>query len=77
MVKEQKERQEIFNLTKREMEVLQWLKHGKTSSDIVQILDIKERTVNFHVNNVIKKLKASNRTNAVVIACSKGIIKID
>ncbi len=52
-------------LSPRETEVLGWLKLGKTSWDISQILGIKERTVNYHVNNIIQKLNAANRLQAV------------
>ena len=44
-------------VTKREMECLLWLHHGKTFEDIAQILQITERTVRAHVNSVKEKLK--------------------
>ena len=62
-------------LTKREREVLNWLQQGKSSWDISAILKISERTVNFHINNILEKLDASNRTHAVAIAFSYGLIK--
>jgi len=43
-------------LTSREIEVLRWTADGKTSGDVGQIMNISERTVNFHVNNAIEKL---------------------
>jgi DNA-binding CsgD family transcriptional regulator len=52
-------------LSPRELEVLYWLKHGKTSWDIAKILDISERTVNYHVNNILQKLDVTNRLQAV------------
>lgn len=61
-------------LTSREMEALNWLKLGKTSWEISRILEISERTVNFHINNIIDKLNVSNRTHAVALAGSLGII---
>ena len=57
-----------YPLTKRELEVLKWLKQGKSSWDISMILGRSERTVNFHVGNIVKKLDAMNRTHAVAIA---------
>jgi LuxR family transcriptional regulator, quorum-sensing system regulator SolR len=61
-------------LTLREREVLCWTSEGKTSYEIGQILNISERTVNFHVNNVLLKLAATNKTQAVVKAIAMGLI---
>ena len=63
-------------LSKREIEVLSWIKEGKTSWEIARILLISERTVNFHVRNVIKKLDAKNRTHALAIAVAERLIDI-
>jgi DNA-binding CsgD family transcriptional regulator len=61
-------------LTKREREIMQWLKQGKSTWEISQILCISERTVKFHINNVITKLDAVNRTHAVAIAIEKKLV---
>jgi DNA-binding CsgD family transcriptional regulator len=61
----------------REKEVLNWLKQGKSSWDISIILSISERTVNFHVSNIMKKLGASNRPHAVAVAAHLGLVDID
>ncbi|MBI1821823.1 MAG: autoinducer binding domain-containing protein [Nitrospirae bacterium] len=58
----------------REREVLNWMKKGKTSGDISQILKITERTVNFHVHNILFKLRATSRSHAVAIALREKII---
>jgi DNA-binding CsgD family transcriptional regulator len=63
-------------LSKREKEVLNWLNHGKSSWDISVILGISERTVNFHVYNIIQKLGTANRTQAVAVATRLGLIDI-
>jgi LuxR family transcriptional regulator len=55
-------------LTSREIEVLRWTADGKTSGDVGQIMNISERTVNFHVNNAIEKLGTANKTAAVIKA---------
>ncbi len=52
-------------LSPREKEVLGWLKRGKTSWDIARILNISERTVNYHVNNILQKLGVCSRLQAV------------
>ncbi len=61
-------------LTAREREVLCWTAEGKTACEIGQILGIAERTVTFHVNNVLVKLGATNKVQAVVKAVSAGLI---
>lgn len=61
-------------VSQREKQVLQWLKQGKSSWDISVILGISERTVYFHVSNIMKKLEASNRPQAVAIAAQLGLI---
>jgi DNA-binding CsgD family transcriptional regulator len=59
-----------FSLSPREREVLKWLRVGKTSWDISVILRISERTVNYHVGNIMKKLDVTNRLQAA----SKSVI---
>ncbi|HEX7648710.1 MAG TPA: autoinducer binding domain-containing protein [Noviherbaspirillum sp.] len=61
-------------LTPREKEVLRWTAEGKTSYEISQILDVSERTVNFHVNNAVAKLETSNKTQAAVKATALGML---
>lgn len=63
------------HLTQREKECLTWTAEGKTAWEISQILDISERTVIFHLTNVITKLNVSNKTQAVARAVSESIIK--
>jgi LuxR family transcriptional regulator, quorum-sensing system regulator SolR len=57
-----------ISLTPREIEVLRWSADGKTSSEVGEILNISERTVNFHVNNSLEKLGATNKTAGVIKA---------
>ncbi|MDD2320727.1 MAG: LuxR C-terminal-related transcriptional regulator [Geobacteraceae bacterium] len=64
-------------LSSREKDVLDWLKQGKSSWDISVILDISERTVNFHVYNIMQKLGATNRPQIVAIAARLGLIGIE
>lgn len=61
----------------REKQVLLWLKEGKSSWDISTILGISERTVNFHVSNIIRKLGAQNRSQAVALALQSRLISWD
>lgn len=61
-------------ITAREKEVLRWTAEGKTASEIAQILVVSERTINFHINNVVTKLGASNKTQAAVKATALGLL---
>ncbi|MBV1774279.1 autoinducer binding domain-containing protein [Burkholderiaceae bacterium DAT-1] len=61
-------------LTDREIDVLRWTAEGKTSAEIANILDIAERTVNFHINSAVAKLGACNRTSAAVRAAMLGLL---
>lgn len=65
------------DITPREREMLNWLRKGKSSGEIAGLLKISERTVNFHINNILQKLKAASRTHAVALAIEKGIINIE
>jgi LuxR family transcriptional regulator, quorum-sensing system regulator SolR len=61
-------------LSDREIDVLRWTADGKTAAEIAEILGVSERTVNFHVNNIVTKLGASNKINAAVRAATLGLI---
>lgn len=61
-------------ISEREREVLEWMKEGKTSWEISKILIISERTVNFHVQNILTKLQASTRGHAIALALQQGLI---
>ena len=60
-------------LTRREMEVLYWIKEGKSTWESAQILEITERTVKYHLKNIFRKLNANNRTQAVSRAIEHGL----
>lgn len=63
-----------YPLTNREMEVLKWLKEGKTRWEIAHILSISHRTVSFHVNNIFKKLDVVNSSQAVAVALENRVL---
>lgn len=67
----------IISVSAREKEVLKWMAHGKGTTDISQVMGIRERTVKFHVGNIKKKLDAGSRAHAVAIAVNIGLIEIE
>jgi DNA-binding NarL/FixJ family response regulator len=63
-----------YRLTDREVEALTWAARGKSSYDIATILGISERTVNFHMDNAMRKLGVATRIQAAVKCAMLGII---
>lgn len=61
-------------ITAREMEILTWIKEGKTNADIAGILDLSPWTVKNHVQTVLRKLGAQTRSHAVARAMSMGLL---
>jgi DNA-binding CsgD family transcriptional regulator len=61
-------------LTRRQRDVLLWIRDGKTNTDIAEIMNLSAKTVEFHVSNILDRLGASNRITAVVIALQRGLI---
>jgi DNA-binding NarL/FixJ family response regulator len=62
-------------LTARESEVLALIAEGQTNREIAAALVISERTAKFHVSSILRKLGASNRTEAVRLAGQKGWLR--
>lgn len=63
-----------YRLTERELEALTWAARGKSSADIAVILKIAERTVNFHMDNAMRKLGVATRIQAAVKCAMLGLI---
>jgi LuxR family maltose regulon positive regulatory protein len=62
-------------LTHREMEVLLWLAQGASNQEIAHNLVISLDTAKRHVSNILSKLEAKNRTQAVARARSLGLLE--
>ena len=63
-----------LKVSQREIECLSWAAGGKSSSEIADILNCSEATVNFHFANIRKKMNVSNRQQAIVRAIRLGLI---
>jgi DNA-binding CsgD family transcriptional regulator len=61
-------------LTRREQQVLELLVDGLTNREIAMRLVVEPDTVKDHVQSIIKKLGATDRTHAAVIAVRGGIV---
>jgi DNA-binding NarL/FixJ family response regulator len=53
-------------LTSRQLDVLALMMHGKNNKTICRTLDLAEPTVKNHVTAILRALKVSNRTEAVI-----------
>jgi two-component system NarL family response regulator len=61
-------------LTARELEVLQAIVNGASNVQISESLTISQETVKTHVKNILHKLQARDRTQAVVIALRASLV---
>lgn len=61
-------------LSDREFEVLQLIAEGCKNLEIARALGINERTVRFHIENLLFKLQVKNRTQAACYAVKSGWI---
>ena len=78
---EQRERMEnetdlVEALTPRELEVLNYMTRGLANKQIAAAFFITEHTVKFHIRAILGKLGAANRTEAVTLALSKGLVNL-
>lgn len=64
-------------LTQRELEILSLLAAEKTNQEIALALYITPGTVRVHVHTILQKLEVSDRSQAVVVALQKRLIKND
>jgi two-component system NarL family response regulator len=63
-------------LTESERAVLEQMAQGRSNSQIAGALTLSESTVKFHVNNILFKLGAANRTEAVLMALKRGLVRL-
>jgi two-component system NarL family response regulator len=70
------ERMNSPELSKRESEVLQLMTAGMSNLEIGEALSITEGTVKSHINNILSKLNVNDRTQAVIAALKRGIVRL-
>jgi DNA-binding NarL/FixJ family response regulator len=63
-------------LTPREMEVISLMATGLTNAQIGERIGRTEETVKVHVKNILQKLDARDRTEAVTVAVRRGFIRL-
>jgi DNA-binding NarL/FixJ family response regulator len=65
---------EDYNLSKREIEILEQLSKGLTYTVIADNLFISPGTVRKHIENIYRKLQVSNKVEALKVAGKSGLI---
>ena len=63
------------DLTRRELEVLKLLAAGGSNRGIAERLNVTEGTVKTHLNNILGKLGVTSRTQAILTALRRGIVR--
>jgi len=63
-------------LSARELEVLALLARGKSNREIGSALGITEAAVKYHVSEILARLEVSDRTQAVVTALRRGLVRL-
>ena len=64
----------LYELSTREKEVLRLTARGSSNKEIAASLYISDTTVKAHMRNILEKLKAKNRAEAVWVAIARGIL---
>ena len=64
------------DLSTREHEILAHLATGMSNKLIARVAGIGVGTVKFHINNILAKLDAVSRTEAVMVASRRGIVQL-
>jgi DNA-binding NarL/FixJ family response regulator len=65
----------IVGLNQRELDILTWSARGLTSHEIAEKLELSKRTVDSYIDSARNKLQAATRTQAVVEAINRKLIK--
>lgn len=60
-------------LSERESQVLQHLVHGESNKTIANHLNITEATIKVHMKSLLRKINATNRTQAAIWALNNGL----
>jgi len=66
----------VSPLSPRETEILSYMARGYLNKQIADTLSISEQTIKNHVTSILRKLDANARTQAVVTAIKRGLIKV-
>jgi DNA-binding NarL/FixJ family response regulator len=68
---------ERSDLTERELEVLQLVARGLSNKEVARAIGRTGETVKIHLRNIFAKLDVADRTEAVTLALTRGLIHLD
>lgn len=68
---------ERSRLTERELEVLQLVARGLSNKQVADVIGRTEETVKIHLKNIYAKMGVADRTEAVTLALSRGLIHLE
>lgn len=68
---------ERSDLTERELEVLQLVARGLSNKEVARAIGRTDETVKIHLKNTFAKLDVADRTEAVTVALTRGLIHLD
>jgi DNA-binding NarL/FixJ family response regulator len=68
---------ERSELTEREVEVLQLVARGLSNKEVARAIGRTDETVKIHLKNMFAKLGVTDRTEAVTVGLSRGLIHLD
>jgi DNA-binding NarL/FixJ family response regulator len=68
---------ERSDLTERELEVLHLVARGLSNKDVARAIGRTDETVKIHLKNTFAKLGVADRTEAVTVALTRGLIHLD
>jgi DNA-binding NarL/FixJ family response regulator len=63
-------------LTSRQREILEHIARGRTNDEIAKRLVVSRRTVERHVEAILDRLGAENRTAAAAVAVAAGLARV-
>ncbi|MEL6602515.1 MAG: response regulator transcription factor [Cyanobacteria bacterium J06614_10] len=71
------ERMDTEELTERERDVLNMMARGTSTAALAAALQLSEGTIKFHINHIFQKLGVNDRTQAIIIALRRGLIRLE
>jgi len=67
-------RKTMPHLTRRQLEVLDWVIQGKTNKEIAKLIGVSDETIKNHISSIFKALGVSSRTEAAIQASHWGLV---
>ena len=68
-----RQKDDLAQLSPRELEVLNLVAEGKSDKEIAQMLSLSINTIKTHLRNILSKLQVGNRKEAARVAKTKGL----